>query len=369
MPDRHDKIPNESLTVLMPVYNAALHVREAIQSILVQTFEDFEFLIIDDASTDDTVNIIRSFSDKRIRLICRDKNSGIKDTLNEGIGLTNTELIARMDADDISHPWRLEKQMNFLSNHRDHAMVCSLARVIDKDGDFIQAYDPYLEDLYYGLFFDCYICHPSVMYRKRCVEAVGKYTMQYGEDFDLWWKLARFYKIHLIHEPLLLYRLHQQNYSKVAKKEEYKQAEFKIIERNLRYLLGNSVPIPKAFISCYHHDYKPLASLKNATAIKNCMALLEAITARIIALENPNRNVEAISRSAADKKHRILYNVGLNLPYFKMIKLLRSHGLSKLIWIVSKDKIKRKVVIKKRLIGEVISKKRKFNLRLLLWNN
>ncbi len=369
MPNKQKKIPKEKITVLMPVFNAALHLREAMESILAQTFGDFEFLIIDDGSTDDTVAIIRSFSDKRIRLVCHDENKGIRDTLNEGINLANTELIARMDADDISHPWRLEKQADFLSNHPDHAMVCALAKVIDEDRNFIQPYDPYQQDLYYGLFFDCYICHPAVMYRKRCVEAVGKYAMEYAEDFDLWWQLSRRYKIHLMREPLLLYRLHKRNHSKAVKKTEYKQAEYQIIERNIQYLLGDYRPIPKAFISCYNYDYKPLSNLKDLRTINDCMALLDEINTQIIALENPNRNVAAITRCAAEKKQRILYHLGLNLPYFKMIKLMRRHQLSRLIWIISKDKTKRNVKIKRKIIGEVISKKRKFNLHLLLWNN
>lgn len=363
------QISKESLTVLMPVYNAANHIAEAIESILVQTYSDFEFLIIDDASTDETVNIIRSFTDKRIRLICHSQNKGIRDTLNEGIALANTELIARMDADDISHPWRLEKQVDFLVKHPDHAMVCSLSKVIDKDRNFIRPYDPYEMDLYYGLFFDCYICHSSVMYRKSGVEAAGKYTMEYAEDFDLWWKLSRLYKIHIIPEPLLLYRVHEQNHSKVHKRSEYDHAEYKIVKRNMHYLLGNKTSIPEAFISCYNYDFKPLIELKDLNAVTQCIDLLDTINSHIIAIENPNRNADAILYSAADKKQRILYGLGLNLPYFKMIKLIRHYKYSHLIWPITKNKTKRSLNIKRRIIKEFITKKRKFSFHLLLWNN
>jgi glycosyltransferase involved in cell wall biosynthesis len=97
------------LTVLMPVYNAEQYLPEAIDSILQQTLEDFELLIIDDASVDSSVQIIRNYTDKRIRLIINETNLGISATLNKGIELCCTELIARMDADDLSYPTRLPK--------------------------------------------------------------------------------------------------------------------------------------------------------------------------------------------------------------------------------------------------------------------
>ena len=105
------------VTVLMPVHNAGQFLNEAIDSILNQSFKHFEFLIIDDGSTDNSAAIIESYRDPRIRLLRNDRNMGITPTLNKGISLASCELIARMDADDISHPSRLQKQYGFCANN------------------------------------------------------------------------------------------------------------------------------------------------------------------------------------------------------------------------------------------------------------
>jgi len=102
------------VTVLMPVYNAERFLSEAMDSILNQTLINFEFLIIDDGSHDSSLKIIRSYDDPRIRLVQNEKNLGISATLNKGINLASADLIARMDADDISYPERLQKQYDYL---------------------------------------------------------------------------------------------------------------------------------------------------------------------------------------------------------------------------------------------------------------
>ncbi|SVC41049.1 uncharacterized protein METZ01_LOCUS293903, partial [marine metagenome] len=107
------------ITVLMPVYNGAKYLNEAIDSILNQTFQNFEFIIIDDGSTDDSVKIIKSYDDNRIRLVENRNNLGQSETLNKGLSLTRGKYIARMDQDDISMPERLKKQFEFMENNSD----------------------------------------------------------------------------------------------------------------------------------------------------------------------------------------------------------------------------------------------------------
>jgi glycosyltransferase involved in cell wall biosynthesis len=353
----------------MPVYNADVHLEEAIESILVQTHADIELLIIDDASTDHSIDIIKSFNDKRIRLIYHTQNKGIRDTLNEGIKMASYELIARMDADDISHPWRLQKQVDYLLKHPECAMVSSLAKVIDKERNFVTSYDPYRLNTYYGLYFDCYICHSSVMYRKSSVQSVGNYSLEYAEDFDLWWKLSRVYKIHTLQEPLLLYRIHDNNHSKINKRPEYDEAERKIVQRNFHYLLGDLTQIPNEYIACYNYSFKSLLLLGNFNEVRLCMDTLDNINQHILSIENPNRNGDAILCSAKEKKRKILYELGLSLPYFQMIRLLIHHQYYSLIKRVTLKKVKRHVVVKRRIIKEMMSKKRKFSWHVLLWNN
>ena len=121
------------ITVLMPVYNAERHLREAIDSILAQSFKPFEFLIIDDGSTDRSASIIASYRDERIRFFRNETNLGISATLNKGIALSSCELIARMDADDISHPQRLQKQFGFMKRNPACALLSTWARVVNED--------------------------------------------------------------------------------------------------------------------------------------------------------------------------------------------------------------------------------------------
>ena len=111
------------LSVIMPAYNAEKYIGEAIESILNQTFTDFEFIIIDDGSSDHTADIIKGFHDERIRFIQNEKNSGVANTLNKGLELSQGEYIARMDADDISLPARFEKQVAFMEANPDVAVV------------------------------------------------------------------------------------------------------------------------------------------------------------------------------------------------------------------------------------------------------
>src|SRR5688572_53842 len=126
-------MPQPLVTVLMPVYNAERFLSEAIDSILQQSLTDFEFLIIDDGSTDCSREIINAYKDDRIRLVQNESNLAITASLNKGIHLARASLIARMDADDISYPERLQKQYNYLSNHPDCALLSTSARVITED--------------------------------------------------------------------------------------------------------------------------------------------------------------------------------------------------------------------------------------------
>lgn len=206
------------VTVLMPVYNAEKYLKEAIDSVLHQTLTNFELLIIDDGSTDSSVQIIKSYTDPRIRFIQNEENLGIAATLNKGIDMCSTELIARMDADDISYPSRLQKQCDFFRAHPDCALLSSGARIISENKEpvkidfFRSAY------YYYNLSFECWIYHPTVMYKRREVIDVGKYGALFSEDYELWWQLSRRYKINNLQEVLLDYRITDESLCRVTKK-------------------------------------------------------------------------------------------------------------------------------------------------------
>jgi len=210
----------KKITVLMPVYNAQSFLDEAMESILNQTFRDFEFLIIDDGSTDNSLNIIKSYDDPRIKLVQNEKNIGISATLNKGINLASADLIARMDADDISYPERLLKQYNYLKHHPDCALLSTQVRIITEDKR-TEYFDRTRTDfLYYNLTFSPSIFHSSVMYRKKAVQKVGMYTVPYSEDFELFWQLSRKYKFYQLAEVLLDYRNNSASLWQVSKSRE-----------------------------------------------------------------------------------------------------------------------------------------------------
>jgi glycosyltransferase involved in cell wall biosynthesis len=203
------------VSVLMPVYNAERYVAEAIESILSQTFRDFEFLIVDDGSTDGSRAILEPFAvrDSRIQLVSR-PNTGIVAALNEMIGRSRGELLARMDADDISLPHRFESQIGYLNDHPECVMVGSRVQVIDPDGMPLTVMSDALthEQLVEGLLANRgqLIHHPAVMYRKSVVVDIGGYRdiFDEAEDLDLFLRLAEVGKVVNIEEPLLKYREH-----------------------------------------------------------------------------------------------------------------------------------------------------------------
>jgi glycosyltransferase involved in cell wall biosynthesis len=228
------------VTVLMPVYNEEGRVGEAIESVLKQTFGDFEFLIIDDGSTDNTVSIIEKFAgvDKRIILIKNKVNIGITKTLNMGLAESKGEYVARMDADDVCRNNRLEKQVNFLDKNITIGMCGSWIKNFGDNSDLIKLpTDPeYIKCL---MLFRNTMVHSSVMVRKSVLE---KYKLKYNEnayaaqDYDLWVRLSRIGKITNIDEVLVDYRVHDGQISN-KKKDLQKQTIF-VVHKNQLLELG-----------------------------------------------------------------------------------------------------------------------------------
>lgn len=294
------------LTVLMPVYNAEKFIAEAMDSILRQTFTDFEFLIIDDGSSDNTSQIIQSYQDPRIRFYQNEKNLGISATLNKGIALASTDTIARMDADDISYPERLEKQYSFLEANPSYAMVSTLTRVVTETGDLVRIDKFKSEHFYYNLTFICWIYHSTVMYRKAAVQAVNGYTVPFSEDFELFWQLSRKYKIHNLNEVLLDYRVSGQSLHLVQKKQEYEQAQQSQVLRNIHSYLGDTYTLPYSHLECLRHNFEPLLAENDLSSVVSCIRTLDVITSQILSQKNVNHNPEAIKTAAKYKRDFIV---------------------------------------------------------------
>jgi len=213
----------------MPVFNCERYVAQAIDSILVQTERDFEFIIIDDASTDASPAIIKGYAhrDPRIRFKAGERNRGVTARHNEAVRLATADLVARMDADDISAPHRLERELAFLKARPDVVLVGSRVLLIDPDGDPLMEMGDALTHLEIdaGLMSrqGQLVYQPSVMFRKSASEALGGHDESYtaASDLDFFLKLAEFGRLENLAETLVKYRQHfnSMGYARVLEQE------------------------------------------------------------------------------------------------------------------------------------------------------
>lgn len=230
------------ITVFMPVYNAEKYLREAIESILCQTYRDFEFLIINDASTDSSREIILSCTDPRIKLVDNNKNLGIPGTRNRGIEIASGDYIAFMDADDVSFPQRLEKQLQFLEKNQGAGVVASWVERIREDGSSIGPWradrkNNTTEEIYYTLNFKNCIANSSALINRELILKEGGYRKDFhrAEDYELWLRLSRATRISKRKEVLVKWRESKS----VAKDEVHKSYVEKLYIENFYELLSN----------------------------------------------------------------------------------------------------------------------------------
>lgn len=230
------------VTVLMSVYNGEKYLREAINSILNQTFKDFEFLIIDDGSTDSSRDIISSYGDPRIRLLGNEKNMGLTRSLNKGLTLAKGEYIARMDADDMSTYDRLEKQVAYMDTHPEKALLGGSAIVINSRSDTITRWHHLTKPglLRWSLLFDNPFIHSAVMLRSALLRA---HRLSYdcalpcAQDYDLWQKIGQLSSVANLADVVIHRREHQENIS-ARNSQEQKKTQLMVIRRGISELLG-----------------------------------------------------------------------------------------------------------------------------------
>lgn len=230
------------ISVLMTIYKDKDYLGEAVESILSQTYKNFEFLIIAEPETpSESLEIIRSFNDKRIRLIINIKHLGFSNSLNKGIRLARGKYIARMDADDISTRNRLLIQLIYMELHV-KVMVCGTnVYMINSVGEImnISRFPVNEKAIKIWLYFACVIFHPTVMFRKS-IFATDKclYKKQQAEDYELWTRICQKYNIRNLRGALLKRRIHSNNSICLNKQEMYQ----KTVEIQKR--IWNSMGIP-----------------------------------------------------------------------------------------------------------------------------
>ena len=226
------RMKNPKVTVLMSVYNGEKYIQEAIDSILGQTFKDFEFLIINDGSTDKTGEILESYNDPRIKIINNEKNIGLTKSLNKGLELATGKYIARQDADDISMPQRLEKEVEFLEQNRNVGLVGTDYLFINEKGKVVHIVKCLngSRELKAKLLKGNQFGHGSVMLRRECIEKVGTYReeFKFAQDYDFCLRIAEAYDVANIPEPLYKWRINIESVSVKKKSLQDKYASLAI---------------------------------------------------------------------------------------------------------------------------------------------
>lgn len=217
----------KKVSVVMSVYNNQHYLEKAIRSILNQTLSDFEFIIIDDYSTDNSKKILMKYAknDKRIKVITNRENIGLTKSLNIGLKIARAKYVARMDSDDISLPRRLEDQYNYLENYKNIFLVGSGALIINNEGKIVKKFKPIVgvKKIKEGLFKKNVIYHPTIMFRnhKSCFY---REKFIYAQDYDFYLNLISSGEhLNNIFRPLIKYRINNQG---ITWKEKSKQKLF-----------------------------------------------------------------------------------------------------------------------------------------------
>ena len=208
-----------TVEILLPVFNGAATIAAALESLLRQTLTSLRVVVINDGSTDRTPSILAEFADRDARVtVLTMPNGGIVTALNAGLATCRSEFIARQDADDVSDPTRLARELDYLRRHGDCVAVSGAVRHIDQDGNLVGTVQhfpsPELADPRRAPSREPYLCHPFLMARRDALEAIGRYRhVHHAEDTDLYWRLAEIGRLHNLCEPLGSYRVHDMSIS------------------------------------------------------------------------------------------------------------------------------------------------------------
>lgn len=269
------------ITVLMSVYNDEKYLQESIDSILNQTFKDFEFIIINDGSTDNSFNLLKENAkiESRIKLVINEENIGLIASLNKGLQLASCNLVARMDSDDIAILTRLETQYQFMLEHPEIS-VCGGGFIYQENPNRINIYPESHKDIVISSLYDCSLAHPTVIYRKPDILSVGGYDKEdlHAEDYGLWVNLiiAGKFKFHNLPIPLIYYRDHPT----------VDRSKYRKIQKNTAKRLGQRL-LTYFDVSINKEDYSLLVdnNKKTEEQLIRCNTLLEKINQQFNAEE------------------------------------------------------------------------------------
>jgi glycosyltransferase involved in cell wall biosynthesis len=330
------------VSILMSVYNGGPYLDECVNSILDQSFQDFEFIIVDDGSTDNSWEVLQGYAerDSRIVLVRNSPNIGVVRALNKGLDQARSELIARQDADDISHPERIMRQVDFLDNHPDFGLIAAVPRLVDMDGSPLERahYTATENDEIQELLLDymC-LCGPTIMMRRKCLEEVGLYFTEgsdASEDYDICLRLAEVTKLASLEGYLYQYRQQPESASnKRSAQQMFNKAA--CLERAIERRYGNHPPQDK--IATVARDYLHAAVIAfardNPDQARRGLAEAIRVYPSILERDQPLEDlVKAYTpgvpfQAALDFTDRIFSEL---LPDTKLLAAMRSRLLSNL---------------------------------------
>lgn len=240
---------NFKVSVLMSVYNGSQYLRESVDSILAQTFSDFEFIIIDDASNDNSWEILSDYAkfDARIKLFRNEENLGLTKSLNKGLQLATGKYIARQDADDISLPKRLEKQVAILDQRLEAVLASCNLEVINAHGELLRQELRSCDSKWvpwYLLFYNHLGGHSQVVFRREAVMNLGGYSeaCRYGQDYELWCRLVKVGDVVILPEILHKQRRHSQGIT-TQKRSEQRFSSLNRSRDNIKRLIGQELSL------------------------------------------------------------------------------------------------------------------------------
>ena len=323
------------ISVLMSVNNCELYLRQSIESIINQTFKDFEFIIVNDGSSDSSYKIINSYHDKRIKLINNKTKLGLSKSLNKGLKICKSKIIARMDADDISKRDRLEKQYQFFKENKNIDVLGGQAVLIDKDGNKIDSKHlyPISNNLAkWELLREVPFCHPAVMFRKNALEKAGLYNEKfiYAQDFELWKRLAQLgFSFSNLPDKVIYYRKLKSDLIR-GKKTEQKNAHIKILNHLfISYGLNSNKKL------VYYYYYAPKIPLKNKNLLIQAVKIsIELYDKFIVSHTLSKLDQNTISQSVAHlilnvakvQKHLFIFSrINLLIMGYKICKKIITH--------------------------------------------
>lgn len=278
------------ISVILPYYNARVYLKEAVDSILEQTFTDLELILIDDGSDDGSSQIVEPIVDKRIVRMKNETNLGLADSLNRGIDIARGEFIARMDADDISLPSRLKAQIDYMEKNPAVGILSTAYREIDQKGSVVgRQANPKNHNLIAWMFlFGNPIMHPGVLMRRDCVVEVGGYQLKGpAQDRELWLRLLGKTKFVNLPEELYIKRYHSASVTagrrrqRRAKQLRFDETDIRLKQHYAQMLLNRDVPsaLIETLTQSQRPKLTPLDGLSEETLKENISLLYKLLTA------------------------------------------------------------------------------------------